>query len=359
MDEKQFNEIAEMSDIGLNEKDDIVAALEYGSAKATKLQGELSKLEESPKVTEDKEARKKLAAVKKQYKELEQKLTTLQEELSNYKNFNKRRCFENIRFLLKEKSAVKIGQIEKEAGVSLGYMSRLEKADNTAEPSAEFIVTAAKMLGVSLDRLLLTDMTSMSPTEEYLAGFLEKLNTDTIADKLEWNRESKDSLDRLETDINGNCAHPLFEYETFMEEGEGDYPDKVSRLVFTSHNFDVHTAISGDCFNLRMKNNSTLYLMDISKSVVLRVGDPDAYAKEIWICTPGDGNYYLASNKDCGQLAPLIEALFNTVKTEMQHPKIKKGVKSVLDAFIENDDLGENDSQEAGQLSIDPENMPF
>ncbi len=282
-------------------------------------------------------------------KEYSENIEILQQSLINYKNFNKNRCFENIRFLLKEKSDVKIGQIEKKASVSPGYMSRLEKASNTSEPSVEFLVTAAKMLGVSLDVLLLTDMVEMNPTEKYLANLIQKLNQDTIDDKLEWNRESDDSLNRLETDINGFVNHPLFEKETFYEQGETEYPNLVERIVFKSHSFDCHTCINDDCFNLSMKNNSTLYLMNVSKGVY-HIDDLDAFAKEIWIFTPGMTPQYLTSNRDISRLAELVEILFDTVKRASQHPKIKKNIKNVLDAFINFDDLGEED---------DDDDMPF
>ena len=69
-------------------------------------------------------------------------LTQLESYLSECKNFNKTLCFSNIRELLRQNPDVKIGQIEKEAGIRLGYMSRLEKDGNTSEPSMEFVVTA-------------------------------------------------------------------------------------------------------------------------------------------------------------------------------------------------------------------------
>ena len=66
-------------------------------------------------------------------------INNLETELADYKNFDKKLCLKNIRDLLKDKPEVKIGQIEKDAGVSAGYMSRLEKPDNNAEPSMNFI----------------------------------------------------------------------------------------------------------------------------------------------------------------------------------------------------------------------------
>jgi transcriptional regulator with XRE-family HTH domain len=268
-------------------------------------------------------------------------IDNLQKELIEFKCFNKRRFFDNVRFLLKEQPNVKIGQIEKEAGVSLGYMSRMEKEGNTTDPSVEFVVTAAKLLGTSLDVLLFVNLTALNPTEKYLFSFIQKLIGDTIDDKLDWERDSADSLNHMDADINGYVQHPLFSIETFLEEGENGYPDNVTRIVFSSHSFDHHTYVNDDCFRLSMKNNSTLYLMDICKSVY-KAGDSDSYAKEIWMYTPGGGSQFLISNKDMPQIADQVDLLFSTLKESLRHPRVKKEVKSVIDAFMDGD-LGEND----------------
>ncbi len=360
----EFKKTVELASLGLCEKEELLSMIDAASKELERVETECQKVKDSLDVVkeqnelagEDPVRLREIAddygleyEIETHYDELEatrkeyaEGMETLQQALNDYRSFNKRRCFENIRFLLKEKSDVKIGQIEKEAGVSLGYMSRMEKPGNTSEPSAEFIVTAARMLDVSLDVLLLTDMAAMNPTEKYLATLMQKLNKDTIDDKLEWHRDSADSLNRMEPDMNGYVEHPLFGMESFYEQGETDYPDLVERVVFTSHAFDCHTAIHGDCFSLSMKGKSTLYLMDISKSVY-RTNDPDAYAKEIWIFTPGVGAQFLTSNRDISQLSELVELLFDTVKKGAKHPKIKKDIKSVLDAFLIDDDLGEDD----------------
>lgn len=142
--------------------------------------------------------------------------------------------------------------------------------------------------------------------------------------------------------MNGYVEHPLFSIETFYEEGIGDYPNKVTRIIFTSHTYDCHTAISGDCFSLKMKGDSTLYLMDICKSVY-HTGDLGVFAKKNMVNTPGVGAQFLSSNRDISQLAELVDLLFDTVAKGSTHPKIKKDIKSVLDAFLLDDDLGEDD----------------
>lgn len=289
----------------------------------------------------------KVAHVGEEVKCLQKMLDEINAELAEYDNledgvryFNKYVCFSNIRELLKE-NQVKIGQIEKDAGCQPGYMSRLDKPSNTSDPSIEFIVTAAKSLGVSLDSLVFTDMAELTPTEKYLVTFFDKLKADTLEDKLDWNRESADSLNRMETDMNGNVYHPLFSYETFYEQTECEYPEEVSRVVFVSKSFGPGTSIEDDCFNLKMKNGSCLYLMDICKSVH-RVGDPSAFAKEIWMYTPGSGSHLLLSNKDVTPLAPLVNTVFATVKERMKHPKLKKELQSVINAFLQ-DDIGDDD----------------
>ncbi len=258
--------------------------------------------------------------------------------------FNKQLFLDNISFLLKE-SDKKIGELETEAGVSPGYISRISKEGNS-KPGIEFIMKVADSLNISMDTLLKLALTEMTPTERYLVSFLEKIEKDTMEDKLDWSRESADQLNQTESDINGNTDHPLLSYQTFYEEGETEYPDQVSRVVFVSKNFNCRTFIKGDCFNLRLKNGSLLYLMNISKSVH-RVNDPDAYAKEIWMYTPSTGANYICSNRDNSELAKLVDNLYSTVNEQMKHPRLKQELQYVIDAFMKDD------------LNDDEETLPF
>lgn len=258
--------------------------------------------------------------------------------------FNKQLMLDNISFMLKE-FGKKIGELEAEAGVSPGYISRTSK-DDKAKPGIDFIVKVAEALNTSVDTLLNIDLAGLTPTERYLISFIEKLKRDTANDKLEWLRHSADSLNRMETDYNGCVEHPLFSYEKFLEQGEGDYPDEVERVVFTSHSYDVHTYISGDCFSLRLKNGAILYLMDISKSV-FHANDSDAYAREIWMFKPRVGVQFMCSNRDNSSLAALVDDLYAVVKEFSKHPKIKRGLQDAIDAFMR-DDL--EDDEDDGAL---------
>lgn len=263
-------------------------------------------------------------------------LNTLEELLDNYRNFDKSVCFSNIRELLRQNPDVKIGQIEREAGIRLGYMSRLEKEGNKAEPSMEFIVSAAKLLKVSLDALVSINLTGLTPTEQYLMKFFDKLKADTLADKLEWHVETLDYFNKQKFKLYGNKKHPLFGLATFLLEKEGGNSKSVERVVFSSHSFGLKTLIHGDCFNLRLKNGTTLYLMDIEKNVQ-GTNDPEAFAVEIWSSTPGNGRQFLVSSKSETPIAPLVDTLFSTVKERMQHPRLNKTVMCAIDAFMKDD----------------------
>lgn len=247
--------------------------------------------------------------------------------------FNKKILFDNISFLVKELGK-KIGEIETAAGVSPGYISRSAK-EGGAKPGIDFIVKVADVLNTTVDTLINTNLTELSATERYLISFIEKLKSDTVSDKLEWEYSSADSLNRLEQP-NG---HPLFSYETFYEQSEVDYPDEVSRIVFVSHTFNCHTSINGGCFSLKLKDNAVLHLMNICKSVH-RVNDPNAYAKELWISKPFSSTDFLCSNTDkTSPFSELLDDLYEAISEYAKHPKIKKDLQSVIDAFM-NDDLG-------------------
>ncbi len=255
------------------------------------------------------------------------------------REFDKKLMFDNITYLLKE-TGRKIGEVENESGVSAGYISRTSK-DQNAKPGIDFVVRIADVLHVGIDTLLGIDLSALTPTERYLLAFLEKLRDDTAADKLEWNRESADSLNRMEPDMNGNVDHPLFSNETFYEESQGDYPDQVTRVVFMSHTFDCHSFIDQECFNLRLKNGAYVYLMHVEKSVH-RMNEPDVRAIEIWMCSPGTSQY-LCSNLDGSPLGSLVTALYAIVQEFAKHPKIKGNLRYSIDAFLK-DDLDDDPS---------------
>ena len=253
-------------------------------------------------------------------------------------HFNSQILFDNIEFLIKSESR-KIGEVESAAGVSAGYISRTSK-DGGSKPGIDFIMNIAKVLHVSIDTLLKVEIASLTPTEKYLLAFLTKLENDTAHDLLTWEMENAKILNNLEPDMNGNTDHPLFEYRTISIEGETGYPGEIKAVVFQSHTFGNNTAIHGNCYNLRLKNESHLYIMNISKGTY-QLDDKDAFAKELWMTIPGKRPQFLCSNFKNQKLGDTIDTLYTVVAEDTKNPKVKSDVKYIIDSFMKNDN--END----------------
>lgn len=249
--------------------------------------------------------------------------------------FNKNIMFDNISFLL-EKYGKKIGELESEAGVSTGYISRTSK-DSGAKPGIDFIINVAATLKISIDTLVNVDLSGLTPTELYLVSFFEKLKKDTVDDKLEWNLEPADVLNSQQADINGYVDHPMMNLETFDIKGEAGYPEEVTEVVMKSRAYDTNTYIKGDCFHLKMKNGAKLYIMNVMKAV--RNSNENTAIKEVWMYEPNIGKQFLASSEDEFKLADLVDDLYQTIAEFSKHPKIKTEMRSIIDAYIKNDDL--------------------
>ncbi|MBR4766114.1 MAG: helix-turn-helix transcriptional regulator, partial [Clostridia bacterium] len=228
----------------------------------------------------------------------------------------------------------KIGELESECGVSIGYISRMSK-DEKAKPGIDFILNAAEVLNVSVDTLLFADLGAMSPTETYLIAFIDKLTKDTEKHELDWQVETPNMLNRMCRYDDGSVWHPLFSFEEFYEEGETEYPEHMEDVRFVSNAFSCNTFINGNCYNLRLKNGATIYLMDICKSVH-RKGDKSAFVCEFWI-TGNTGNQFLCDNKGDDYLSKAFDNLFARVRENMKHPRIKDNLKYSIDAFMKGD----------------------
>lgn len=255
------------------------------------------------------------------------------------KELDKKLMFENISYLLQE-TGIKIGELEAEAGVSPGYISRSTK-DEKSKPGIDFIIGAAHALNISVDTLISVRFSELTPTEKYLVEFLEKLKRDTADDKLTWNKELADKLNRMEADINGNTEHPLFSMETFFEMKESGYPEEVTRVIIVSDTFGCNTAIAGDCFNLEMKNGARLYIMNLSKSAY-NIRESDVMAKEIWVHMPQSIPKFMCSTAKNSPLADLVEDLYFVVAEFSKCPKIAEDILHVIDAFMQDDYLSDD-----------------
>ena len=268
--------------------------------------------------------------------------------------FNKTRVINNISFLLKE-FGKKIGELETEAGVSPGYLSRTAK-DASTKPGIDFIIKAADALNVSVDTLLSTELSELTPTELYLISFLDKLKSDTLKGKLEWTIEKADALNNLpvydEYTAEPWVEHDMFYYETYYEQIDGE-AEKISRPLFKSNAFDTNTDIAGNCYSLRLKDNHFLYLMNVKKYIHLK--SDVATCKEIWMYSQSSGKQYLCDNSSSSPIVRNVNELFEILDEYAKHPQIKHNIKSVIDAFMI-DDFSDTPTN---PTNIEEDDLPF
>ncbi len=311
--------------------------------------------EEGAKATDIKESQRKnlemnaalyreeLEKLDAQIRVLEKEVADLSAVISRKKHFDKYLLFQNIRELMKG-TEIKLGQIEKEAGCQPGYMSRLDKTDSATDPTAEFIVTAAQILGVSVDVLLNVTIKEMSANELYMLKFLEKLIRDTIGEKLNWVKEPLYTLQDIYEDEDGRIGHPLFDsYQSYGINSGGNTYERT-QMYFPSDAFGRKTEIAGDCYHLELKNNATLYFMYVTEE-----GSADdeegKCAFELWMYSKKGGASFLCSDHVGKQMiTKLVFNLWVTIEQYMTRPHMNKDHKSVIDAFMNDDESDDSAS---------------
>lgn len=251
-------------------------------------------------------------------------------EFTEGRIFNKSICFSNIRFLIRE-SGIKIGQIEKEAQVRLGYTARLEKTGNTSEPSIVFLMTAAKLLNVSLDQLLTVNMSELTPNERYLISFSEKLKKDTLDDKLVWGKEN-------DVDLNYICFdsdESPFKYIKSLDEEDSLDGGTFTTYEMVSNAFGTNTSFNGPSYYLKMKN-SWLYVLSLEEA---DRGEKHEYekAKEVWMYSVATGPQFLFGTKDGTPVAPQAENLYRIINDRVKHPIVNNDIRYIIDSYMKDD----------------------
>ena len=112
--------------------------------------------------------------------------------------------------------------------------------------------------------------------------------------------------------------------------------EEIRYTRFVSHTFDVHTVVSGDCFNLRLKNGTRLYLMKISRCGIHIAGEVNE-AIEMWMVDSNGKASFICNDNEIFMLILQLDSLYTEVTESFKHPKIKKELKYVIDAYMKDD----------------------
>lgn len=111
-------------------------------------------------------------------------------------DFNRQVVIDNIMALIQSRN-LKVGEAEKQLGVSTGYLSRLAKKENDSALSAEFVWKAAQYFGVSMDSLIRGRIEDEDKVIDYMRKFLNRLIGRTNDGTLEWKAIHVDEINHM------------------------------------------------------------------------------------------------------------------------------------------------------------------
>ncbi len=231
-------------------------------------------------------------------------------------NFNKTLLGKNVKYLAAQKG-IKVGDLENQVDVSIGYFSRLLNEDGkNSSTLMDTICKVAEKLDTSVNTLISTDISALTPNEEYLSKFFDKLEKDTSNCSLIWDLETKKQLDECLT--NGN--HPLF------------YPDNPNDYRTAFHyqsKFDTDVEIAGDCYKVQI-NSQELYFVKVKNKDTSKTGFEMYFISEGFqthienICRAySDSDLYMQ-----------IDDLYKSAAESSRHVKLSPSARNSIDEYM-------------------------
>ena len=377
---KEMEEFIDDAQLGLVSKDDVLEMLDAVTGVLDDINSEITMVEDFLQQvdvrgegdTTDKDKLKELApkygikpedideleSNRKRRAEVVGNMTELEKIRDTFKNFNKQNCFANIRALLKENPDIKIGMIEKEAGIRLGYMARLEKADNTSEPSMEFIASAAKLLGVTIDMLISGKIDGLNGNERFVLKFLDTLITDTLSGDMTWEKESPKELENTPY-FDGKPQHILMKHAQYTDIGESGYPELVmERAEFNSLFFNDNMKVDmvGNVYHVELPRTDTVvYVAHIMHENDLPFAD-DQY--EVQILQEGNLIGLCGSCQSVDEIKKQIIRLYKTIEDMNSGLGLNDSIKNALGFYMTNSSPSVEKKRQSSFSSIDDE-LPF
>lgn len=175
--------------------------------------------------------------------------------------FDKSIFLDNLDYMMK-RNEIKARDIEEEAGVSKGYISRLKKEGNASIPGVDFVLTVASLVGVSAEIISTIRLSECSENEQYYVNFLDRLIEKTGDKEIFWKKNTVRELkNKLE---NKKDEEVLFERprsvgESLIESFVGGYKYK-SKFDYGEYSFEDTI---GDFYSFKMDSRNVLYMVKV------------------------------------------------------------------------------------------------
>ncbi len=264
--------------------------------------------------------------------------------------YDQKQMVENI-FSVIEREGMKIGEVEKRAGLSAGYLSRMARGEKAA-PTAETVWRIAQALGVSLEWLIAGRGMRKNEQAEYLRQFLLRLLDRTQAGQMDWGRVTAwDVSRRLEdgraegfpameerTDGKKFLTRPVFENVNPKEISMCVSLDGTRRIRPVSRP-DAAAVVAGSSFYAELAEGQRIWLIPYLERMA--VSDEGEIGNVTWyelvsvdqkqgtvlpVCSTLPGNE---------MITPEIRTLYMELKMHEGEILIPPQVRPVIDAFME------------------------
>lgn len=243
--------------------------------------------------------------------------------------YDKTRFISNVYSLAKQRE-VKIRDLEAGSGVSVGYLARLRQEKKNAAPGADFLLSVASLLSVSVDALLTFDFSEASESEAALHNFLEKLIRETLSHQLEWREDTAGYLDNLPVNKDGTTPHPLFDTVP-------DQAGTVSLPFYFSRFRDIRDLVPVNTYGCVFPGGKTLYLVRVWNTG----DDPSSPGDwtELELLMTGPGKYESmpfchTDHERSTRLEPDLKRLFSAVTDAVTLPHLTPEARAYIDSYL-------------------------
>ncbi len=250
--------------------------------------------------------------------------------------YNKALIRDNIKFLASKKG-IKIGEVETEAGVSAGYLSRIVNDNNSSNALLDVIMTFADKMDVTVDSLMNVNFSQLSPDEKYLADFFHSLIFKTRGHQINWVAETQTKLSDPEYMEN----HPLFI--------SNDYDQYFYHSSFNRFNRNTENIYYAEL------NNVIIYLVKVLDGNVIE----DSFAYEIYFykykqknLTPLD--LFLNDNN----LYNILVELYMAAEISSTNTHVSENARSIIDNIMNSSQYNPNPNNNVWNDDNQPWNNP-
>ncbi len=268
------------------------------------------------------------------------------------KELDVRRLMDNILILISAKK-LKISDVENDIGISTGYLSKMIKKGESANPSMEIVWKLANYFDVSVERLVDGDVTDPYDNLSLIIATMKFCRANTISGVMKWSPITVDDInEQLHTE---KPSIPIIGYRKRCVPLEEPYPDKipagVSESCFGENAVrsrlapNVRIYAVGSAYRGRFTETSWFHiyklggcLQPIQTDVSENTEPVFTVFYDVWLEDSSDdapGFKYLCTTRESDlQLRESIDQLYQTIDSArtdvVLDPKVRDLLKSVV-----------------------------